>query len=48
MKLNESAVEEAALSWFKDLGYTTAHASHLAPGEIAATLLSARTVSAVR
>ena len=34
--LNESAVEEAALSWFKDLNYAVAHAPHLAPGEIAA------------
>ena len=34
--LNESGVEEAALSWFKELGYAVAHAPHLAPGEIAA------------
>src|SRR5437763_5059935 len=33
---NESGVEEAALSWFTELGYTVAHAPHLAPGEIAA------------
>src|SRR5437763_1397592 len=32
---NESGVEEAALSWFTELGYTVAHAPHLAPGEIA-------------
>ena len=32
----ESTVEEAALSWFAELGYTVAHAPHLAPGEIAA------------
>ena len=34
--LDESVVEEAALSWFKELGYAIAHAPHLAPGEIAA------------
>src|SRR5437762_13961139 len=34
--LNESSVEEAALSWFTELGYAVAHAPHLAPGEIAA------------
>jgi type I restriction enzyme, R subunit len=33
--LNESGVEEAALSWFTELGYAVAHAPHLAPGEIA-------------
>jgi type I restriction enzyme, R subunit len=32
----ESVVEDAALSWFKELAYTVAHAPHLAPGEIAA------------
>src|SRR5437660_3874642 len=32
--LNESAVEEAALSWFKQLGYSAAHAPHLAPDEV--------------
>src|SRR5262249_18113767 len=36
MSLNESIVEESALSWFKDLTYAVAHAPHLAPGEIAA------------
>lgn len=34
--LNESIVEEAALSWFAELGYTVAHGPHLAPGEPAA------------
>src|SRR5947207_569124 len=34
--LIESGVEQAALSWFKDLDYAIAHAPHLAPGEIAA------------
>jgi type I restriction enzyme R subunit len=33
--LNESIVEEAALSWFAQLGYAVTHAPHLAPGEIA-------------
>jgi len=36
MSLNEAVVEEAALNWFKQLGYATAQAPHLAPGEIAA------------
>ena len=35
MSLNESIVEEAALNWFAELGYTIAHAPHLAPGEVA-------------
>jgi len=35
-QLNESAVEEAALSWFKELAYAVAPTPHLAPGEIAA------------
>jgi type I restriction enzyme R subunit len=38
--LNESAVEEAGLSWFKELHYALAHAPHLAPGEIAAERIS--------
>src|SRR5207245_1506294 len=33
---SESVVEDAALSWFRELTYTVAHAPHLAPGEIAA------------
>ena len=33
MSLNESHVEESALSWFQELGYTIGHGSHLAPGE---------------
>jgi len=36
MTLNESIVEDAALSWFKELGYSVADAPHLAPGETAA------------
>lgn len=34
-RLNESAVEDAALSWFRELGYATEQAPHLAPGEVA-------------
>jgi type I restriction enzyme R subunit len=34
--LTESGVEEAALSWFGELGYAVTHAPHLAPGEITA------------
>jgi type I site-specific restriction-modification system R (restriction) subunit len=34
--LNESHVEEAALSWFGELGYAVAHGPDLAPGELAA------------
>ena len=33
MNLNESMVEDAALEWFGELGYTVAHGPHLAPGE---------------
>jgi hypothetical protein len=29
----ESTVEDAALSWFGELGYSIANAPHLAPGE---------------
>jgi type I restriction enzyme R subunit len=36
MRLDESTVENAALSWFADLHYAIEHAPHLAPGEIAA------------
>jgi type I restriction enzyme R subunit len=34
---NESTVENAALTWFGELGYVVAHGPHLAPGEPAAT-----------
>jgi type I restriction enzyme R subunit len=34
--LDESTVEDAALTWFGDLGYTVEHGPHLAPGEPAA------------
>src|SRR6202050_1759783 len=30
----ESTVEEAALSWFEDLGYTIVHGPDIAPGEL--------------
>jgi type I restriction enzyme R subunit len=34
--LNESHVEEAALTWFEELGYSVGHGPHMAPGELAA------------
>jgi len=34
--LNESIVEDAALTWFGELGYTVGHGPHMAPGEPAA------------
>ncbi|MDN5873249.1 MAG: hypothetical protein L0H29_02545 [Sinobacteraceae bacterium] len=34
--LNESIVEDAALSWFGELGYALGHGPHLAPDEPAA------------
>src|SRR5262245_4848222 len=36
MPLDESTVETAALTWFKELGYTVAYGLHIAPGEPAA------------
>jgi len=36
MPINESIVEDAALSWFGELGYAIGHGPHLAPGEPAA------------
>src|SRR3984957_6258182 len=36
MGLSESTVEDAALEWFAELGYSAAHGPHLAPGEPAA------------
>ena len=36
MSLNESIVEDAALTWFGELGYTIGHGPHMAPGEPAA------------
>jgi type I restriction enzyme R subunit len=34
--LNESIVEDAALTWFGELGYAVGHGPHMAPGEPAA------------
>ncbi len=34
--VDESIVEDAALSWFRELGYAIAHGPHMAPGEPAA------------
>jgi len=34
--LNESIVEDAALTWFGELGYSVGHGPHIAPGEPAA------------
>lgn len=34
--LNESIVEDAALTWFGELGYAIGHGPRLAPGEPAA------------
>ena len=36
MTLNESIVEDAALTWFGELGYAVGHGPQLAPGEPAA------------
>ena len=36
MSLNESIVEDAALTWFRDLGNSDGHGRQLAPGEPAA------------
>jgi type I restriction enzyme R subunit len=33
MTFNEATVEDAALTWFGELGYAVAHGPHLAPGE---------------
>ena len=33
VKLNESTVEAATLSWFAEMGYTVAHGPDIAPGE---------------
>lgn len=40
MSLNESHVEESALSWFHELGYTIGHGPHLAPEEPEAERIS--------
>ena len=36
MSLTESIVEDAALTWFGELGYAVGHGPHIAPGEPAA------------
>ena len=36
MTLTESIVEDAALTWFGELGYEVGHGPHIAPGEPAA------------
>lgn len=36
VQLNESIVEDAALSWFGELGYAIGHGPNMAPGEPAA------------
>ena len=36
MSFNESTVEEAAPSWFEELGYGIAHGPNIAPGELGA------------
>jgi type I restriction enzyme R subunit len=36
MSLNESIVEDAALTWFGELGYAVGHGPQPAPGEPAA------------
>lgn len=36
MSLNESIVDDAALEWFRALGYAIGHGRQLAPGEPAA------------
>lgn len=36
MSLNESIVEDAALNWFGELGYTIGHGPHMAPDELRA------------
>jgi hypothetical protein len=40
MTFNESIVEDAALTWFSDLGYAVAHGQHLGPGAVAAKMPS--------
>jgi type I restriction enzyme R subunit len=35
-QFNESTVEEAALSWFEELGYAAAHGPVIVPGEAGA------------
>ena len=55
MSLNESTVEDAALNWFGELGYTLLHGQDIAPGEMAAertsfgeAFLPSRLIAALR
>ena len=48
MSINESVVEEAALTWFAERGYAVAHGPHIAPGEPAAERDSFGAVGRVR
>jgi type I restriction enzyme R subunit len=55
MSINESIVEDAALEWFGELGYSVGHGPHIAPGEPAAerdsfgdVVLSGRIRDAIR
>ena len=36
MPFNKSHIEDAALTWFRELGYSLAYGPHMAPGEPAA------------
>jgi type I restriction enzyme R subunit len=36
-RITESTVEEAALSWFEDLGYAVLSGPNIAPGELFST-----------
>ncbi|MHB1307527.1 MAG: hypothetical protein ACYC23_10640 [Limisphaerales bacterium] len=47
MSLNESIVENAALTWFGELGYAVGHGPHLAPGEQAGGTLTLAMILAV-
>ena len=40
MTLNEALIEEAALGWFQELGYSVLPGPQLAPGETAAERVS--------
>ena len=55
MTFNESIVEDAALTWFGELGYGIGHGPHIAPGEAAAeresfgeVILAGRLQAAIR
>ena len=48
MSLNESTVEDAALTWFRELGYGIGHGPHMAPSKPAAAWDSFGEVVSVR